>query len=53
MIADDNAIIYPENETIGTKTLNYFQFLQTSYIDSQVSFEAHLGWIEWVKLNQN
>jgi len=53
MKPDDNTIIYPENETIGAKTLNYFQFLQTSYIDSQKSFEACLGWTEWVKLNQN
>jgi hypothetical protein len=53
MRPDDSAVIYPENKTIGVKTLNYFAFIQTSYIDSQQSFEARITWLEWVNLNRN
>jgi hypothetical protein len=53
MKADDKALIYPENKTYGLQALNYFQFLQTSYIDSQPTFESRINWLEWVKLHGN
>jgi hypothetical protein len=53
MIPDNNTVIYPENETIGAKYLNYFKFLTTSYIDSIPSFESRILWIELLNLHKN
>jgi len=53
MKPDNNTVIYPDNKTYGEANLNYFEFLRTSYIDSQKSFESRLQWQEWISLNKN